>query len=475
MEMIAKCGYLLLILLLIAWAVSAEELTTGNLLPNGTNNSSNYQSVDSTVPSVSTSGFNTVGAIRDWGEELETTGTGSINYTGNLTDYATQQQLDNGIVLNSTTIVQNCEFVGSTWQCGQATQGQDTYTTTVKILDDEGNTLAITNQTRNNDAGYGSNAYKYEDSVSYTGTGSNQFYWEWEGVDAGYTTYGTSLGGPNLLGAKVTMTYDDTVIEQAVIEEIQEVIEEFTEWETTFEEPVVIEEFIPMPVLIEELPMLVLEEEIIFEEVSTALEEEFEEVEILQVFGGPEIVEEETEVTEETPTETATVTEELMEEQPEQTESTTVATVQEEPKSEPSSNEQVAVEENSEEGTVPDKTPSVDVGDIQTEVSVTVKAIDKQLAVVNIVAAQMIEEKQVDISSYYKQYTDNREIYGGRIYEDLRILDNYDIQIYNNNNKFLSMSVSDPVLKYQVNLQRATQNRIIKERELEVLRRQYAR
>mgnify|MGYP007059429515 FL=1 len=37
------------------------------------------------------------------------------------------------------------------------------------------------------------------------------------------------------------------------------------------------------------------------------------------------------------------------------------------------------------------------------------------------------------------------------------------------------MSVSDPVLKYQVNLQRATQNRIIKERELEVLRRQYAR
>ena len=227
MEMMTKCGYLLLILLLIAWAVSAEELTTENLLPNGTNNSSSYQSIDNTIPSVSTNGFNTVGAIRDWGGELETTGTASINYTGNLTDYATQQQLDNGIVLNSTTIVQNCEFLGSTWQCGQATQGQDTYTTTVKILDDEGNTLAIVNQTRNTDAGYGSNAYKYEDSVSYTGTGSNQFYWEWEGVDAGYTTYGTSLGGPNLLGAKLTMTYDDKVIEQETIEEIEEVIEQF--------------------------------------------------------------------------------------------------------------------------------------------------------------------------------------------------------------------------------------------------------
>ena len=248
MEMIAKCGYLLLILLLIAWAVSAEEITTGNLLPNGTGNSSSYQSVDSTIPSVSTNGFNTAGTIRDWGGELETTGTGSINYTGNLTDYATQQQLDNGIVLNSTTIVQNCEFVGSTWQCGQATQGQDTYTTTVKILDDEGNTLAIVNQTRNTDAGYGSNAYKYEDSVSYTGTGSNQFYWEWEGVDVGYDTYGTSLGGPNLLGAKLTMTYDDTVIEQEVIEEIQEVLDEFVEWETSFVEPEVVEEFIPFEI-----------------------------------------------------------------------------------------------------------------------------------------------------------------------------------------------------------------------------------
>ena len=455
MEMIAKCGYLLLILLLIAWVVQAEEITTGNLLPNGTGNSSSYQSVDSTIPSVSTNGFNTAGTIRDWGGELETTGTGSINYTGNLTDHATQQQLDNGIVLNSTTIVQNCEWQGSTWQCGQATQGRDTYTTTVKILDDEGNTLAITNQTRNNDAGYGNNAFKYEDSVSYTGAGSNQFYWEWEGVDEG--SY-VNLGGPNLLGAKLTMTYDPTVIDPEIIEEIEEVIEEFVEWETTFEEPVLIEEFIPMPIALEEFGMVPLEEEIVFEEIET-LEEEFEEVEILQVFGGPEIVEEE-EVTEETPTETATVTEELMEEQPEQTETTTVATVQEEPKSEQPETDSVGV---------------VDVQDVQAQVAVKVKGIDKQLAAVNVIVAESMEKQQVDISSYYKQYTDTRQLYEGNVYEDLRILEGYDIQIYQNNNKFFAISMNDPVLKYQVNFQRAKQNRIIKERELEVLRRQYAR
>jgi len=460
MEMMIKCLYLSLILFLIVWAVQAEEITTGNLLPNGTNNSSSYQSIDNTIPSVSTNGFNTVGAIRDWGGELETTGTGSINYTGNLTDYATQQQLDNGIVLNSTTIVQNCEFVGSTWQCGQATQGQDTYTTTVKILDDDGNTLAITNQTRNNDAGYGNNAFKYEDSVSYTGTGSNQFYWEWEGVDVGYTTYGTNLGGPNLLGAKLTMTYDDTVIEEETIEEIQEVIEQFEEWEQLFTEPVPIEEFIPMPIALEEFGIIPLEEEIVFEELTTTLEEEFEEVEILQVFGGPEIVEEEEEITEEKPTETAAVTEELMEEQPEQTESTTVATVQEEPKNKQPETDSVGV---------------VDVQDIQTQVAVKIKAIDKQLAAVNIIVADTMEKQQVDISSYYKQYTDNRQLYDTNVYEDLRILEGYDIQIYQNNNKFVAISMNDPVLKYQLNFQRAQQNRILKEKELEVLRRQYAR
>ena len=434
------------------WVVQAEEITTGNLLPNGTNNSSSYQSVDNTIPGVSTNGFNTAGTIRDWGGELETTGTGSINYTGNLTDQATQQQLDNGITLNSTTIVQNCEWQGSNWQCGQARAGQDSYTTTVKILDDDGNVLAVVNQTRNNDAVYGNNAFKYEDSVSYAGAGSNQFYWEWEGVDEG--SY-VNLGGPNLLGAKLTMTYDPTIIPEETIEEIEEVIEEFVEWETAFE-PEFVEEFVPLPVLIEEFPMLVLEEEELVEVLQTTqeLEEEFEEVEILQVFGGPEIVEEETEVTEEAPTETIAATEEIMEEQPEQSESSTVATVQEEPESEPSSNEQVAV----------------DLQDVQTQVAVKIKAIDKQLAATNIIGAQLIEAQQVDLSSYNKSYTDNRKIYEGNTYEDLRTLDEYSKKIYNDSTKFVAISMNDPVKKYQNKLRNATIKRQMAERELRQLR-----
>ena len=149
-----------------------------------------------------------------------------------------------------------------------------------------------------------------------------------------------------------------------------------------------------------------------------------------------------------------------MEEQPEQTESTTVATVQEEPKSEQPETDSVGV---------------VDVQDVQAQVAVKVKGIDKQLAAVNVIVAESMEKQQVDISSYYKQYTDTRQLYEGNTYEDLRILEGYDIQIYQNNNKFFAISMNDPVLKYQINFQRAKQNRLIKEKELEVLRRQYAR
>ena len=436
MEMIIKCGYLLLILFLIVWAVQAGEITTGNLLPNGTNNSSSYQSVDNTIPGVSTNGFNTAGTIRDWGGELETTGTGSINYTGNLTDHATQQQLDNGITLNSTTIVQNCEWQGSNWQCGQARAGQDSYTTTVKILDDDGNVLAVVNQTRNNDAGYGNNAFKYEDSVSYAGAGSNQFYWEWEGVDEG--SY-VDLGGPNLLGAKLTMTYDPTVIPQETIEEIEEVIEEFVEWETSFEEPEIIEEFIPLPVLIEELPMLLLEEEELIEVLETAqeLEEEFEEVEILQVFGGPEIVEEPEE--EDTSSEPA------------------VAQIEEE----------VLEESETEETSVNEPTVKVEVTvqAIDKQIKKAVKSVEQQLSATNIIAAKVIESKQPDISSYYKTYTDPRRIYEGNNYQDLRMLGGR--QIYTENN-MIQVAQSDPLYIYQERIRQATLKRVILEKELRI-------
>ena len=470
MEMMIKCGYLLLIAFLIAWAATAEEITTGNLLPNGSGNASNYQSVDSSIPNVTTNGFTVEGNIKDWGQELETTGTGSINYTGSLLnivtndDTTTQDKLDNGITLNSTTIVQNCEWVGSAYQCGQARAGQDSYTTTVQILDQDGSVLATVNQTRNNDSGYGANAYKYEDTVTYAGAGSNQFYWEWEGVDEG--SY-VNLGGPNLLGAKLTMTYNNIVIPEETIEEIYEVIEEFEEWEEQFVEEELIEEFelLPPPIALEEMGIIIEEEQIVevfetFEE----LEEEFEEVEILQVFGGPEIVPEPEEEEVSNETTVAAVEEEFMEEQPEPTESTPVETVQEEPQSEPSNNEQVAVAE--EESTE----VSVSVSSIQAEVSVKIKSVEKQLAATSIIAQQVMVQEQVDLSSYNKAYVDNRKIYEGNTYEDLRTLDEYGKKIYNDNTNFVAISMNDPVKDYQNNLRNATIKRKIAEQELRQLR-----
>ena len=470
METMIKCGYLLLIAFLIAWAATAEDITTGNLLPNGSGNASNYQSVDSSIPNVTTNGFTVEGNIRDWGQELETTGTGSINYTGTLLnivtndDTTTQDKLDNGITLNSTTIVQNCEWVGSAYQCGQARAGQDSYTTTVQILDKDGSVLATVNQTRNNDSGYGANAYKYEDTVTYAGAGSNQFYWEWEGVDEG--SY-VNLGGPNLLGAKLTMTYNNIVIPEETIEEIYEVIEEFEEWEEQFVEEELIEEFelLPPPIALEEMGIIIEEEQIVevfetFEE----LEEEFEEVEILQVFGGPEIVPEPEEEEVSNETTVAAVEEEFMEEQPEPTESTPVETVQEEPQSEPSNNEQVAVAE--EESTE----VSVSVSSIQAEVSVKIKSVEKQLAATSIIAQQVMVQEQVDLSSYNKAYVDNRKIYEGNTYEDLRTLDEYGKKIYNDNTNFVAISMNDPDKEYQNNLRNATIKRKIAEQELRQLR-----
>ena len=478
MEMMIKCGYLLLIAFLIAWAATAEEITTGNLLPNGSGNASNYQSVDSSIPNVTTNGFTVEGNIKDWGQELETTGTGSINYTGSLLnivtndDTTTQDKLDNGITLNSTTIVQNCEWVGSAYQCGQARAGQDSYTTTVLILDQDGSVLATVNQTRNNDSGYGANAYKYEDTVTYAGAGSNQFYWEWEGVDEG--SY-VNLGGPNLLGAKLTMTYNNIVIPEETIEEIYEVIEEFEEWEEQFVEEELIEEFelLPPPIALEEMGIIIEEEQIVevfetFEE----LEEEFEEVEILQVFGGPEIVPEPEEEEVSNEATVAAVEEEFMEEQPEPTESTPVETVQEEPQSEPSNNEQVAVaeEESTEVEAKPQEEVSVSVSSIQAEVSVKIKSVEKQLAATSIIAQQVMVQEQVDLSSYNKAYVDNRKIYEGNTYEDLRTLDEYGKKIYNDNTNFVAISMNDPVKDYQNNLRNATIKRKIAEQELRQLR-----
>ena len=286
----------------------AEEITTGNLLPNGTGSASNLQSVDTTIPNVQSScssftSVNTTCTNSNWNyQEVEvgstSSGTGTLNYQGSLVNIttgdetSTQAMLDNGVTLDSTTVIQNCEWSGSSSACGQAQSGRDTFKTTVKILDSDGEVLSQVDQIRNTDSGYYANAHKYTDQVIYNGSGSNKFDWTWTGIDGDSTP--VNLGGPNLLGAKLTMTYDNTVIENEIIEEISEIFEELQEEifeEFTFEyieemfeeftliappmEEIMEEEFEemtfePMLIIMEEIPM---EEEIFEEEIVMEMEE----------------------------------------------------------------------------------------------------------------------------------------------------------------------------------------------------------
>ena len=233
-----------LIAFLLTFTIAqAEEITTGNLLPNGTGSASNLQSVDTNVPNVQSScssftSVNTTCTNQNWNyQEVEvgstSSGTGTLNYQGSLVNVATgsetstQAMLDNGVTLDSTTVVQNCEWSGSSHQCGQAQSGRDTFKTTVKILDSDGEVLSQVDQIRNTDSGYYANANKYTDQVIYNGTGSNQFDWTWTGIDGDSTP--VNFGGPNFLGAKLTMTYDNTIIANEIIEEIEDIFEELQE------------------------------------------------------------------------------------------------------------------------------------------------------------------------------------------------------------------------------------------------------
>ena len=287
--------YIVLIVLLMSLTLttSAEEITTGNLLPNGTGAASNLQSVDTSIPSVqpSCSSFtsvNTTCTNSNWNyQEVEvgstSSGTGTLNYTGNLvgietgSETSTQVMLDNGVTLDSTTIIQNCEWSGSSYQCGQARSGQDQFKTTIKILDSDGNVLSQTDQIRNTDSGYYSNAYKYTDQVIYSGINSNKFDWTWTGIDNGSSL--VDLGGPNLLGANLTMTYDNTILATETstaltsleedLEELQKIIFEEVFETVEFNEEIEEVSFTPILTILKEPVMK--KEEIVMEE--TKMEE----------------------------------------------------------------------------------------------------------------------------------------------------------------------------------------------------------
>jgi|TARA_R100001086_G_scaffold108663_1_gene54994 hypothetical protein len=240
----------LLITLTLTSNAFAETATSGNLLPNANVNQTNLQNQSGTINGISGSNGWTTTGISNYNNELEANGTGTVSSSGSLVGITTEKQnggqftttgdaLDGGVRLNSTTEVQNCEWIGSAHQCGSATAGRDTYSTTVNILDANNNSLATVTQNRNNDAGYYGNTYTYTDTVIHNGTGARNWSWLWTGVD-GNNVNATGAVGPNLLGANLTATLLDinyTPLPPALHTELlsfnTEIIEEFKELERT--------------------------------------------------------------------------------------------------------------------------------------------------------------------------------------------------------------------------------------------------
>ena len=281
-------------------ASKAETATSGNLLPNaGDGVNTNAQNSNSTIDGIDSSTGFTLNGITDYSQsynELEAQGTGTVSASGSLVDISTTTQsgnsftttttsLDGGVTLNATTEVQNCEWSGSSYQCGQATSGRDSFSTTIKILDENDNVLSITTLTRNNDAGYRGNTHTYTDTATYTDTGSRKWDWEWKGVD-GNSPNSNSPVGPNLLGASLTATLLD-ITYTPISEETEEQLEDTNELLELAQEDLeyLLENL--EEVNLEQLEELQFEtpilqeleiEEIQFEELAIAFEETFKEI-----------------------------------------------------------------------------------------------------------------------------------------------------------------------------------------------------
>ena len=340
---------LTILLTVLTLTTSAEEITTGNLLPNaGDGVDWGSSSTDQINPGSSgtvsngdivngftvtcPTGQSNCGYKWGVGGDFEVTGTTtlSVDDIALTNNSITQEMLDNGITLNSYIDVANCDHEAG--NCEGDTGNTDSHTVIIELKDSSGVVLSTTTQTRTDIDGFQGNCNgyptsssggqtadcgQYNDQVIYNNHGSNNVDWSWTGTD---NNTGSGIrGGPNLLGAKLTMTYDNTVIDNEVVEEIGEVFDdledvfEYIEFEQVqemfeemvlfFDEPPEMEEefeemlFEPVLMLIEEMPM---EEEIVME-AQTIMEEEIIEEEPKLIFLGSapeeeEIVEETTEI-----------------------------------------------------------------------------------------------------------------------------------------------------------------------------------
>jgi chemotaxis protein histidine kinase CheA len=271
--------------------------------------------------------------------------------TSSDTITSTVDKLDNGITLDSTIDMQNCEWSGSAFACGDSTGAADSYTVKVRILDSSNEELAAVTQTRTNDAGYYANSETFTNQLIYTGRGASKYEWSWNGVDgSGSTSTHANQRGPNLLGAKLLMTFDSedyVTISTESQTALTSVITTFAELEETFAEAVSVIAEDPVTFSME------IEEETSFEETFSFEEEEVFEEPVVEEEPMEEEIYEEAEEVETSFVPTTSEEEEVVSEEEESFEESTMEPTQEEEtvaeEEEVASEEEEQVEEESTE------------------------------------------------------------------------------------------------------------------------------
>jgi len=342
--------------------VKAEDVVTGNILPNAGNSVSSYNSGTTPVISDNTSdttmsnnttldGFAITcdtangqnggcGAFFNYDKAVEAAHDLKITSTATLvgidgtgqtssdTITSTADKLDNGITLDSTIDMQNCEWSGSAFACGDSTGAADSYSVKVRILDSSDEELAAVTQTRTNDAGYYANSETFTNQLIYTGKGASKYEWSWNGVDgSGSTSTHANQRGPNLLGAKLLMTFDSedyVTISTESQTALTSVITTFAELEETFAEAVSVIAEDPVTFSME------IEEEASFKETFSFEEEEVFEEPVVEEEAMEEEIYEETEEVETSFVPTTSEEEEVVSEEEESFEESTMEPTQEE-------------------------------------------------------------------------------------------------------------------------------------------------
>jgi len=510
---------LIIILFFMVFPLSLFAEQTGNLLTNPTfengNANSWTQSGDGQVIS------DCCGSSYDY----EFGDSGSIEQSFDLTsDTITQQMLNNGITLNSSVQVQNGECAVTGCWAGYG-GGADSFTIRLQIRDSDSNVLATTTQERTNVTGI--NGEDFEDSVSFTGTGSNGGNIFISGSDANSPN---TLGGPNVDNISVIMTYDPIVLsatQTAIIatafEEIEEVLTTVSPEELFIYEEFIVEEFIPFeePEILIEMIEEITFEEIAMEEINTgiveiftlAIEEEimpmevaYEEPETIEAFTTEvESFEEATETTETTteitggnpseqnkPIESNTNTEEenqISSTEPKEsrgTESVSETEVASTQGGESNSNDEASSETSMDErednaSTNPESGSGVDtdteisevasqsiqVEDIEKQVAQTIKELDQQLvATSNILASLMVTTNLDSYTNMNQDILIQPTIDGGNV-------DEYYSRNYSDGRNIyaeIQASYNDSVFLYQRKIEETVDERIRAEEHLRRIR-----